>query len=231
MKGSALKLAFGLIASVVLSPACAGKTDDRQSTTGGAPSAAGNAGSVAAEEPEVSGGGGNASSMCGAATGSDWFACLNNSDCSLTPNGCCDVCDTSGGDALAAVRTDRLSRFRQSLACDDGTTCTSCEPVPELRRELKYFRSACVDGRCAIQDVRHSELTACSMDNDCSIRASAKCCDPCDNQNYIALQKHAYLCNDDADASPVICSGCGSFRPTDLEVACEQGYCVLKPKP
>jgi hypothetical protein len=72
--------------------------------------------------------------------------CVEESDCVLTLNMCCDTCDPHGADDLIAVRRDQLQTVRQAYCGDRPPNCMAC-----IGTIMPGFSAACIEGACAVR--------------------------------------------------------------------------------
>jgi hypothetical protein len=153
-----------------------------------------------------------------------WSACKYDSDCLLIRDDCCSPCASDSANSLIPINAAQREAAKTAGACSGAKACAACPSIPEGDRMLKYFRAVCAEGHCSALDVRASPLSECGVDADCYIHAGTACCDPCDDQNFVALNKHASLCDD-----PMLgCDACVSTPPDSLSAACVSGHCLLR---
>src|SRR6185369_11906098 len=73
----------------------------------------------------------------------------------------------------------------------DAPACAPCPPADE--GALKYFVPDCVNGQCAVVDLRSSPLAECRTADDCKLRHGTSCCEGCGANDLVALRKDASL--------------------------------------
>lgn len=157
----------------------------------------------------------------------DWTACLDVRDCQLAPATCCGTCGTWTASDIVALAKVHASDYRSAVCGPTPPGCPKCAGRPD-----PSLQTTCSTGHCAVLDVRTSDVSACTTDTDCVIRAP-ECCEPCglvDAFDLIALnrsQVSSYLtkvCGGD-----VACPDCVSTYPPGISARCDttSGHCVV----
>jgi hypothetical protein len=139
----------------------------------------------------------------------------------LVPAGCC-LCDLSHIGAVVAVNAAQASKLSEAMGCH-LVDCQACEPTAS-----PWLGATCRAGRCVAFDARATELTDCSVREDCRLRAGLECCEDCNasRQSFIAINAEAdvrsWLCGD----WPGGCGACVPIPPANLSVVCyDNGTC------
>ncbi|HVY30009.1 MAG TPA: BPTI/Kunitz-type proteinase inhibitor domain-containing protein [Polyangiaceae bacterium] len=128
-------------------------------------------------------------------------ACKLPTDCTLAGNGCCGVCDSPNVTQHDFISYNKAYVGKVST-CAGDVACGACPP-PDANGTLKYFVPDCVQGQCAVDDLRTSTVTACKTDQDCTLRTGHGCCPSCNPAETIAVR------NDGSFEDLV----CGGIRP------------------
>lgn len=214
---------------------CSGGSSEG-STTGGGGSSGGGGTSGLGGVP----GGGGASSTGGqpgdggSATGGmngggsahpELRGCTVSTDCVVVPETCCGQCGVAARDDAIALREENRAEYRD-LVCEDAPPCLPCagDPDPTLV-------ATCVAGLCEVVDLLEQEVTACSVNDDCRLRAQA-CCEcgaGTGPGGLIALRSdavpayQALVCPPDGG-----CAGCVPLYPDEAEAVCSaEGRCQV----
>jgi hypothetical protein len=148
-------------------------------------------------------------------------ACDRATDCALTSPGCCAACEPLEITDLISINASHLD----DKVCD--VACGACPPLGANERDTgQYFVAACVDHRCAVQDIRTTKLTACNVDSDCRLRLGAGCCEACTGEP-VAVNASANLCPD----GPLPCPACANKIPPGYGSVCAEGRCRVTEPP
>jgi len=168
-------------------------------------------------------------------------ACQQASDCQVTGPGCCGICDSPSITAHDLIAYNR--QYAGSLACGvaafdapQGAAPAApgfpgpvaCEPCELIGNgTLKYFAPSCVQGECAVEDLRTSAATACETHTDCRLRNGTACCEGCTAENLIAVRNDGsfekLVCGD----IPQPCPACAPQPPSGAVAVCNQGRCTV----
>ena len=153
-------------------------------------------------------------------------ACRAPGECTLLAATCCGGCDQATDQSLVAVNRSAVEAYAHVKGCD-AVDCAPCPPVGEPERTRQNFVAACQQGLCSVVDIRSTDLTACKLASDCRLRDGAECCEGCDGQGIVAVNRSA-----DADLAKLVCSvppqGCPPCVPpplTGLRESCMAGRC------
>jgi hypothetical protein len=129
--------------------------------------------------------------------------------------GCCGHCDpVSSTDLLGANRV----RAEDARNCPGGVACGACPTISELERTRQNFFVSCGYGTCRILDVRETNATYCTTDDDCHLRLGAGCCEACNGPGLIAVANTDYL--DSTVCRDVSCDDCVPQIPAGFRAAC-----------
>lgn len=165
----------------------------------------------------------------------NYDACNAATDCMITGEGCCGVCDapTISRHQLMAFNKKYAGQVQQCAFAAEGAAPPgdiACEPCARLVGDtgsLKYFVPNCVQGQCVVQDVRQSPVSACQADTDCYVRNGSGCCASCSKQS-IALDKdggfEALVCG----GEPQLCPDCAVAPSSDVAVCGASGHCEIQ---
>lgn len=162
----------------------------------------------------------------------NYDACTVASDCVITGNGCCGVCD--GPELTAHDVIAYNPKYQQQLLCNfvrgasaparDVPACAPCPPA--TGGVMRYFIPECVSGQCGVIDLRQTSLLTCQSDDDCTLRSGTSCCPSCSGDDPIAIRKDADLQKLVCDGAPVPCPAC--LPNTGFARAvCASGKCAV----
>jgi hypothetical protein len=154
----------------------------------------------------------------------NYDSCEEPADCTLS-TGCCGICD--GPDISARELTAYNKAFHSELSSCPDIPCAPCpEPLPG-QGSLKYFVPDCVQGQCAVVDLRTSELTACETHLDCRLRNGTQCCEGCaPGDDVVAVRNDGSFEKLVCGSEPPACLTCLPTPPPDTAAACNEGHCV-----
>jgi hypothetical protein len=147
----------------------------------------------------------------------DLGSCSDNDDCVLADKDCC--CG-SGQDDYVAINQEKLSDWLSREECR-GVGCPEMAClVPET------IAAACVDGQCAVELTKPTDMKTCVQDSDCAVVAVG-CCACLDGTSSITSVRVDRL--DDwggrEECSNVLCEQC--LYPTDPTVgSCWDDACA-----
>jgi hypothetical protein len=138
--------------------------------------------------------------------------------------GCCEACEPPVDENLLAVARKHAQAF-EAQRCRDFPPCLPCPGSDEIEATRKYFRGACVNRQCTVQDIRQTPLVECSTKADCRLRAGLLCCEQCDaDLTWVAVRGDADFC----DGKAVDCPPCGPPEPpADLAADCVAHVCTV----
>lgn len=130
----------------------------------------------------------------------DMDACSGPGECVLLGASCCGPCDPATVQSFVAVNRSAAQAYSHVKGCD-AVDCGPCMPVTEPERTRQNFVAACEQGRCVVVDIRTTPLTECRLASDCRLRDGAECCEGCDGQGIVAINRGA-----DADLAKLVCT-------------------------
>ncbi len=146
--------------------------------------------------------------------------------CAVASVGCCGLCGDEDIGRTIGVNRARLEDYRP---CGD-VLCEQCPEVPEASRTTQYFVPACVDSECTVTDLRTTDATACTVDEQCFLRLGTACCEACGGNGFAALSSTAFLaqeCGFDYG-----CPDCVTPEPPEgMTTRCVDGRCRVVPPP
>jgi hypothetical protein len=154
--------------------------------------------------------------------------CDGPGQCVALVPGCCGGCGAPTLAEVTGVNSDKQDAFRAATCGDPHPVCPACPTAPEPN-----LVAYCANGSCQAHDVRVDDVSACTKDDDCMLRA-ASCCEPCGPSSFelIALAKthasdyRAKVCRPDA-----ACSKCLPVYPAGLTASCaSDGHCRVTEK-
>lgn len=154
--------------------------------------------------------------------------CAEPPDCTLAIDDCCGPCGTPALDDFDAIHRDRADAHR-ALVCDDPSPiCPACPTG--LNPNLG---ATCDDtSRCVGYDVRTLELSRCTDDDECRIRATACCVCGGDTSPFslIAIRSDA-----EGDYAALVCPNeaacpeCEPVYPDEASAYCaDDGHCAVR---
>jgi Kunitz/Bovine pancreatic trypsin inhibitor domain len=122
----------------------------------------------------------------------NYDACKVATDCVLGAVGCCGVCDGPSVNAHDFVAYNKANEAKVSPCGNGDVACGAC-PNPEGETTRKYFVPNCVNGECVVEDIRESDVTACTSSDDCQLRHGTACCESCGNDDLVAIRNDGSL--------------------------------------
>lgn len=151
-------------------------------------------------------------------------SCVTPVDCAVVGVGCCGPCEPVGIDDLMAVNVDLANSYNDSQC--RGVMCGACSDSLPTAATRQNFGVTCEAGHCVVFDVREHELSACTSDAECVLRASMGCCEGCTAGAATAV-------NPSADLAAVVCGDvalpcltCDPVLPPNAVPICESnGHC------
>jgi Kunitz/Bovine pancreatic trypsin inhibitor domain len=156
----------------------------------------------------------------------NYDSCDVASDCVLTANGCCGVCD---GLSVSAHDFIAVNAAHSQETCPKGDVACGLCPTPEGERLAKYFVPNCVNNECVVEDIRKSDVTACKSANDCRLRSGTGCCEGCGGPtDFVSVRNDGSLeelvCGDSLPP----CDPCVAAPPSDARPNCnDDGHCGI----
>lgn len=158
----------------------------------------------------------------------NYDSCKEPTDCVVGSTGCCGICD--GPD----VRARDLTAYNKAHQADVSTcggadiACAPCPPLAPNEGSLKYFVADCVQGQCAVVDLRTSELTACETAQDCRLRNGTQCCESCaPGYDVVAVRTDGSFEKLVCGSEPTACAACLPAPPLDAAATCVEGHCIV----
>jgi hypothetical protein len=257
MKHSFLFLGFGFTA-LLLATACGGKTEvGGEPSVGGGAGNGGTAGSGGSGGTGAASGNGGSStggsstggsstggsSTGGSSTGGSggmacvggspsWTSCAQPLDCTLVSTDCCHMeCFEATLAQFAAVNTQHAQEWVTANCTPQppcpGYVCSEADHKTYVRTAAQ-FGSTCSGAVCQEFDIRTSELSACTTQDDCILRWGTGCCESCSGSTdlIVAVSKkvpvYQVLCGN----AQVDCCMPPAF-PSDVIAMCgTQGHCI-----
>ncbi|MBI5533273.1 MAG: hypothetical protein HY898_11190 [Deltaproteobacteria bacterium] len=230
------------LATIVLAAACGGKTETgpAESAGGSAGKAgsggtAGTAGNGGSGGTTPSGGSGGAAGIGGAAGsgGSTWAACKEPINCTLVSTDCCHTeCFEASLSEFAALNSVHVQEFLDSK-CTPPPPCPGfyC-PEPDHQtwvRTAAQFATTCTAGTCTAFDIRTSDLSACTTQNDCVLRWGTGCCPSCSasNNSLVAVSSKAPLYETLCGNVDVDCCPSPPFPANAVAMCGSKGHCEV----
>jgi trypsin inhibitor len=109
----------------------------------------------------------------------NYDACKVAQDCVLASPGCCGVCDGPGVSKHDFIAYNQANVGLVSTCGNGNVACGAC-PEPEPGQgTTQFFVPNCVAGECVVEDIRESDVTACTAAEDCKLRMGTACCENC----------------------------------------------------
>lgn len=159
----------------------------------------------------------------------NYDACQEAADCVVTTTGCCGICDGPEINVRDLIAHNRAFAGQVSTCGADGdVACAPC-PVPlPGQGSLKYFVPDCVQGQCAVVDLRTSEYTACETAQDCRLRNGTSCCETCGaTSEVVAVRNDGSFEKLVCGSEPMPCLACEPVPPPNAAAACLEGHCSV----
>jgi hypothetical protein len=170
----------------------------------------------------------------GGSAGTDIQACTSNTDCEVVPASCCSC---GNGPVSVSNYTSINSQYDAQYARRCEVADVACGPCPFIPADPNaakfYYVPTCQSGRCAVVDLRATDITACATAADCSLRGGTACCPGCDAQPVALNAKNEpELSQLVCGTEPVACSGCASpALYSTYAVGCNEGRCSVELAP
>lgn len=156
----------------------------------------------------------------------NYDGCELASECVLLPSGCCGPCDNPNFSAHDLVTYNSAHLGEIDTCYGDDVQCERCLDDPN--GALKFFVPDCVQGQCAVMDLRTSDLTACDTDKDCRLRLGSQCCEGCgEGTNLIAVRNDGSFEKQVCGATLPPCLPCVGTYPESAVATCQQGHCTV----
>jgi hypothetical protein len=157
----------------------------------------------------------------------DMDACAAPGECVLLGASCCGPCDPANVRSFVAVNYMATGAYMHARGCD-AVDCAACPPVSEPETTLQYFIATCEAGRCRVVDIRQNEATSCTSHTDCVLRDGANCCEGCDSQGFVSVNRSGALEKLVCHPTFTSCPPCGPVVPSNLAPFCTSGHCGVR---
>jgi hypothetical protein len=153
-------------------------------------------------------------------------ACERSTDCQLAFLGCCGICEPMSLESYSGVNQIYLAALEQeSDAHCSGVLCGACEAGDPVSQN---YGVTCEENQCVPYDVRQEEeLSSCTDDNGCVLRAGLGCCPSCNEESIVALNVAADLSEILCDGQNLPCAACEPQIPDTVEAKCTEGTCQV----
>jgi hypothetical protein len=156
----------------------------------------------------------------------DFSACTVPSECVFAIIDCCGPCGVPSLSDYDAINAEFLDEHHAAVCTDPDPICPGCAvmPNPEL------ITTCDATGHCLGLDTGAEDLSLCSVDEDCRIRAR-DCCECGASMSYdnlIAIRTDAGAEYSDLVCDPDMgCPECAPEYPGDVQAICdEDGHCT-----
>jgi len=156
----------------------------------------------------------------------DWTACTAPSECVFTIIDCCGPCGVPSLSDYDAVNADFVDEHYGAVCTDPDPICPGCAvmPNPEL------ITTCDATGHCLGLDTGAEDLSLCTSNEDCRIRAR-DCCEcgaSMSPENLIAIRTDSTAEYEDLVCDPDMgCPECAPEYPADVQAICdEDGHCT-----
>jgi hypothetical protein len=115
----------------------------------------------------------------------------------------------------------------EARQCQGDVACGACLPVAPTQNTRQNFIANCVRGECVVEDIRESDVSACTTNADCQLRRGTGCCAGCGN--LVAVRGDGRLeklvCG---DTILLPCKICDDLPPKGAEARCsDEGHCIV----
>jgi hypothetical protein len=166
--------------------------------------------------------GGTADAGDASDAGVDYDDCTKNSQCIVRPSSCCGQCGAATREDIVALNADKALAY-SSAHCGDSFGCPACYMDQDAR-----LVATCAAEQCKVVDLAVSEVTSCTENGDCRIRANV-CCEcgaPTGVRDLIAINvlAEADFAEIRCDADQA-CTECAPSYPAEVMAVCEAGHC------
>lgn len=164
--------------------------------------------------------------MCRGGEPTPTDACEMSGECQLAFLGCCGVCEPMSLDSYSGVNSVYLGSLLSAAnqGCS-GVLCGACAPGDPVSQN---YAAVCEDNQCVPMDVRQEDdLTGCTEDSDCILRAGLGCCEDCTEESLVALNTSADVIETFCDGQDLLCPPCALAIPDTIEAKCTEGTCQV----
>jgi hypothetical protein len=186
--------------------------------------------------------GGACGSSAGAG-GTDTQACISNQDCEVIPKGCCS-CGSGPVSNYVAINSAYATQYQSECGVVD---CAACLPTAFNPNDpVNYYVATCarsvspdlpsggvtIAGQCVVVDLRATDITACKLASDCSLRGGTGCCSRCGGGTPIAINtsEESELETEACDGAPQACPACAPAF-SGYDATCSDGRCSVELAP
>jgi hypothetical protein len=242
-------VALGACGGRAFDPGAGGEGGDNQSGSGGSHAGTSHGGTSYGGSSAGAGGG-----VVGGSGGStNPYACMQRSDCTLAPASCCGVCDGPGLTKDAFVAYNRFYGGG-SVGCgfvsktlpnpggagypgpgatppasggstSDIIACPDCAAPLPGQGTIQNFLADCQAGQCVVMDLRESNLTTCTQNSQCVLRAGTGCCAGC-GSDWVAVRDDGSFTQWACNGLELPCDACAGAPPPGLVAWCApSGHC------
>lgn len=158
----------------------------------------------------------------------NYDSCNVASDCMLAPTGCCSACDSPAISAHDFRAYNRKFATEAAACPNQDVACGAC-PNPEGDGAYKYFVPNCVNNECVVEDIRKSDVTACTSANECRLRSGTGCCEGCGGPNdFVSVRNDGSFEELVCGAVQPPCDPCVAMPPSDARATCnDDGHCGI----
>lgn len=159
-----------------------------------------------------------------------WWACQDNSDCTLRPAGCCYPCGSWSADDFDGVDVEETAQH-MGLVCAEPVPCPRCATMPDPNVYAACSPDEGPYGTCRARDLRADPaIVGCTSSDECRIRA-ASCCEcgaDTSISNLVAVRRGAPIEDALCDAGQA-CDECAPTYPAEVSAYCNlsRGVCEL----
>lgn len=160
------------------------------------------------------------------AGGTELDRCTSHADCQLVPNGCCGGCEPASGWDFVAIAASHRETWRAAKGCVD-VMCEPCLAGAPANRAARYLQAHCVEGQCALRDLRESTETECQTASDCRLRCGTGCCPSCNAADIIALRSDTNEATTFCGTESHPCDACVCSLPSSVVADCVDNRCVV----
>jgi hypothetical protein len=159
-----------------------------------------------------------------------WTACEGPGTCTVAPRGCCDFCGQTTLDDVDAVNvgSTMMAAHRKATCREPSASCPACSAPEEPNLVAR-----CELGACVAFDVRDSNYSTCTMDEECIMANPSTGCEPCaemlpDHVLALSTYRAAAYQSEVLGREPG-CAACAQWFPTGYAGACSgAGRCEAK---
>jgi hypothetical protein len=206
--------------------ACGGTTAGGSGGSAGAGASGGaGTGGVGTGGMGTGGGAGIGGGSAGSGAVYNWETCAMPGDCTLFATGCCGgYCSETPISGWIPVNIASIGVV-QSQYCSEPVACPDCMTFPH-----ENYIGVCRAQKCVAVDIRGDAITACSLDEDCTLRFGSDCCESCDGDpmELIAVRNDGQLQKEVCSALSGACPPCMPPEyPVEAAAQCVGGHCQV----